>query len=725
MTRSILSSLLALTIILSACSSAPQPIQSSSSPTSSANQQPPTISTITPSADQQISAEEFIGRVVDMDGKPIAGAIVESAGKSTTSNKDGWFQLSGDGLPQWINVTSSGFISRTRAAAPAVPVLFRLSPDDGKTTVIHFAGDTMFGRRFYDPNEDDYTADGLLPLEPSVDDHLKLLAPVSPLLQSADFTVLNFETTLADQVFLSKSAPRPVTFHQTAGFVYASNPNSVMALKQSGVDIVDLGNNHMYDMLEAGLNNTLSVLDQADMLHFGAGANEANAWAPAIVASNGQSIAFIGCTTLRIPLNTPIRDDVPYVASDVLRKGGAAYCSEARLRSEIMQAKQQADVVIVMIHGGKEYDPTPTTKISYLTSIARQAGAALVINHQPHVTGGFQWKDQALTAWTMGTFVSDQTVWPSLQSYLLAVYLREGKVVRAYVEPLIIDGFLPHGLTGELADYVVRGAAGREPGPFVMESGAMELDLDGRALQQTYVQNVDGGSEAGVIIPMPQAQWISNFNGTGKLRLGRDLLWVGSFENAEVNSASGGPPLWNLSLGGIQIGPEYAYEGQTGIRLERGARNNGDAVTTNLHRVSIKPYADLSITGMVRAESGAVIQSQLSWYSANSGPSFSKTIRPLETQSSPGWQPFRLDLQAPRGAIAVGLFFRLSPPDKGTATADFDNIRMIEWASPAASYSPLYNYALLTGSGELTFTQQILPGAEKWLVTQPTIQPIQ
>jgi poly-gamma-glutamate synthesis protein (capsule biosynthesis protein) len=680
---------------------------------------------LTPGADQQITTEEFVGRVIDMEGLPISGAQVESAGKSTTSDKDGSFQLSGGSLPQWIKVTAAGFIARTRAAAPGVPVLFRLSPDDGKTTVINFAGDTMFGRRFFDPNEDDYTADGLLPLAPSVDDHLKLLAPVSPLLQSADLTVLNFETTLADQAFLSKSVQRPLTFHQTAGYVYASSPSSVMALKQAGVDIVGLANNHMYDMLEVGLYSTLATLDRANMLHFGAGENEANAWAPAIVSSNGQTIAFIGCTTLRIPLNTPTRDDVPFVASDILRKGGAAYCAEARLRSEVMRAKQQADAVIVMIHGGKEYDPAPTTKISYLTSIAKQAGATLVINHHPHVTGGIQWEDESLTAWSLGTFLADQTIWPSLESYMLSVYLREGKVVRAYVEPLMIDGFLPHGLTGELADYVVRNAAGREPGPFVMESGAMEIDLAGRALQQTYVQSLDGGSGPGVIIPMPQSQWISNFKGTGKLRPGRDLLWVGSFENAEVDSASGGPPLWDLSLGSIQVGPDYAYEGHTGIRLERGAKNNSDAATTNIHRVLIKPYADLSITGMVRADSGAVIQSQLSWYSANSGSSFSKTIQPIEVQASTGWKPFRLDVQAPRGAVAVSLFLRLSPPDKGTTTADFDNIRIIEWASPATSYSPLYNYVLLTGSGELTFAQQILPGAEQWLVTQPTIQTIQ
>jgi hypothetical protein len=55
-------------------------------------------------------------------------------------------------------------------------------------------------------------------------------------------------------------------------------------------------------------------------------------------------------------------------------------------------------------------------------------------------------------------------------------------------------------------------------------------------------------------------------------------------------------------------------------------------------------------------------------------------------------------------------------------TADFDDIRIIEWANPRAPFSPLYNYALLTGSGDLTLAQDILPGAEYWL-NYPLIDP--
>jgi poly-gamma-glutamate synthesis protein (capsule biosynthesis protein) len=559
----------------------------------------------------------------------------------------------------------------------------------------------------------------LLPINPTVEDHLKLFAPVQALLESADLSVLNLETTLTDQPYFSTTDARPATFHPTANYVYASHLNSAMALKQVGIDIVDMGNNHNYDMLELGLNSSLSALDEAGVLHFGAGKNEASAWTPAIVSSKGQTVAFIGCTTIRIPQGTVTRLDIPYVASDFRKKGGAAYCSEAPLRAAILAAKRQADSVVVMIHGGREYDRIPQERVAYLTEVARQAGASLVTNHHSHVVSGFSWKDPTLIAWGMGNFLFDQTVWQSFESYLLAVHLREGKVVRAYVEPLIVDKYLPHGLIDELADYVVRGAAGRDLGPFVMESGAMEIDLGGRALQQTYTQTMDGGADPGTILPMPQAQWISGFHGTGTLRLGRDLLWVGSFENDAVESTLGGVPLWDRKLGGVQIGPDYAYEGEQGIRLKRGAQNTQDVVTSSTHRILLQPNTQLSITGMIRVNQGGLAFAQMSWYDTSVGPSVQKIIHPIDANADGSWQPFRLDVRAPVKTAAIRLYLRLAVPSRGTATADFDNLRIIEWASPMAQFSPLYNYALLSGSGELTFTQQILPGAEKWIILPP------
>src|SRR6185503_12181165 len=125
--------------------------------------------------------------------------------------------------------------------------------------------------------------------------------------------------------------------------------------------------------------------------------------------------------------------------------------------------------------------------------------------------------------------------------------------------------------------------------------------------QKSNSQSMDGGSAPGEIISIPQAQWISDFKGTGKLLLGRDLLWVGGFENDEIDSASHGAPLWDLESGNIRIGRDYAYEGSMGIRLTSDVNNTNDAVTTNLHRVWVNPYSTLSVIGMARLNQGVAV----------------------------------------------------------------------------------------------------------------------
>jgi len=705
MTRLTFSLLLISALLLSGCSYLPGRALPTATPTS--EPPPPKLN--------------FTGRVVDMDGNPMQGASIESQNSNTTSDADGWFDLSSENSsPQWITVKSDGFLSRTRAAAPGIPALFRLTPDDGKTIVIQFGGDTMFGRRFFDPNEDGDTSDGLLSTDPDSEAHLKLLAPIQPLMGKSDLTVLNLESPVSDQPYFSPRDPRPAAYHSTKDYVFASDTSAVKALKELGVDAVDIGNNHLYDLLESGVQSTISALDQESMQHFGGGANEASAWAPLVMEVKGQKIAFIGCTTIWQPIPPVTNNDVSYVASDALKKGGAAFCEDSKLRSTILQAKQEANIIVVMIHGGFEYVRLPSDNITRLTATAKDSGATLVINHHPHVIGGFLWEEQSLAAWSMGNFIFDQTVWPTFESYLLTVYLQDGNIIRAYVDPLMIENYIPHGLTGELADYVIRKAASQD-GPFIMESGAMEVDIGQRAIQNVYTRSLDGGAEPGQIITVPQSQWISSFEGTGNLLPGRDLLWIGRFENGGVDSASRGAPLWDLTRDSVQVGKDYAYEGNAGIRLTRSGSNLSDAVTSHLHRILVDAKKKISVTGMMRANQGASVLLQISWYPDTLGPSFLQTTEPVVVESYDQWQSFRFDAKVPSNAVAVQVFLRLAPPAQGTAAADFDNLRVIEWANARAPYSPLYNYALLTGAGDLTFTQEVLPGAEQWF-TAPVSQ---
>jgi poly-gamma-glutamate synthesis protein (capsule biosynthesis protein) len=346
--------------------------------------------------------------------------------------------------------------------------------------------------------------------------------------------------------------------------------------------------------------------------------------------------------------------------------------------------------------------------------VAKSAGASLVINGHPHVTGGFLWENQSLVGQTMGNLVFDQTIWPTFKSYMLTVYIRDGKVIRAFAEPLMVENYVAHGITGELADYVTREAAGGVPGPFVVENGVVEVDINQTAIKSSKTVTLDGGT--GSIIQIPQGQWLSGFQGMGSLALGRDLLWVGSFENSVVGNESGSLPLWEQDeTSSAKAGADYAYQGQVGVGLSRGSGNQADAITTNLHRIVVKPGSKLTISGSVRESQGAIALLQISWYPDMLGPSSKKILNPLNMQEFGVWRPFQFDIQVPEGIVALGVFLRLSPPSMGISTADFDNIRVIEWAPVQAPYSILYNFAYLTGTGELTFSQSSFPGGEDWL----------
>ena len=648
------------------------------------------------------------GQVVDLDGYPLAGARIDSDSNSVTSASDGSFSLPGVGSPQWVRVTLDGYITRTRAVTPAEPTLFRLSPDDGRTVVLQFAGDVMFGRRFFDPNSDGDLTDGLLPIQPDVSDHLRLLASIQPLINDADLATVNMEGPLSDQPYLSPSDTRPTAYHSSQNYVFPGHPSMIPALKQAGVDIVDLGNNHVYDLLEDGMRNTFSILQENDMAYFGAGVDETNAWKPALVTVGDQTIAFIGCTTIWRPGPPVAQDAVTYVAQDEVPKGGAARCVESRLYQTVRALSQQVDLVVVMIHGGSEYTRVPSAIVEKYSRVARQAGAALVINHHPHVVSGLSWDEPTLTAWSLGNFIFDQTVWPTLESYMLTVYIRDGKIVRAFIEPLIIDEFLPHGLTGGMAEFVAREAAGRIPGPFVIEGGAVEVDLTGQAESRTTVESLSGDPSTGTVFPVPDGQWASGFEGGGDLLLGRDLLWVGSFEPEMVQNGPVGPLLWPLTDSQL-FGEDFAYQGFGGIRLIRGAQNQADSVTTHLRRITVTEGGQLSIIGMARPAPGALTSLQISWYPSTVGPSSERYNQVLPLESNAEWQPFRVDLQVPKGIVAAGIFIRLSPPVDGTTSLDLDNLRLIEWADPQADFSPLYTHFLLTGEGNVTFQQDLLP----------------
>ncbi len=670
-------------------------------------------------------ATVITGRVISLTGLPIQGAEVSTSVGKATSNATGWFEIPASSAPvQWVRVKHPDYLSRTRAAQAGEPVLFRLTPDDGQTVAIHFGGDTMFGRRYYDPNQDGNIEDGLLPNDAGTEEHLALLKWVRPLLENAHITVLNLETPLAENPYYDHlNQPRPTTFHPDKSITFATHVSAARALKQAGVDLVDLGNNHIYDMLETGVMNTTVALKKAGLLQVGAGMTFATAWQPAVITIAGQTFAFIGCNATRYK-----PDEISEFVSD--NKGGAASCQESDIRQAVAKAKAQYDNVIMMTHSGRKYYRRhPNDKIKHLAAIAREAGATLVINHGPHVIGGFDWDGQSFVAWALGNFAFDQNYWMTFQSYLLTVHLRKGKVIRAYTEPLMIESYMPKAVSGKFADYIAREAAGREIGPFVVENGAMETDFNHEATRQTTTVSLDGGVFPGKILAMPRSLWVSGITGSGFARLGRDLLWTGTLERNTVDETSEGGALWRLAmdemsaseekrnlalwrLKGVEmlIGPEYAHTGERGIQLRRKAEDKNNIILTLVDRVQMPPSTkEISVTGWLRTRENAKVVLSVYWYDTRYKASVGH--KELVVPAAQTWTPFEVHLTVPAQAIAVKPFLRLAPPKTGNVSADFDELRLIAWAPRDTTYSPLYDHVWIVDHVDLQISQDILPGA--------------
>jgi hypothetical protein len=160
---------------------------------------------------------------------------------------------------------SGGAPARTAVGAPARnavgaaadranPVVVRRHSLAGSREItLAFAGDVHFAGRVARLLEDPATTFG----------------PITSVLGSADFTAINLETPVT-----RPGQPQPKTYH------FATTPGAFTALRDAGVDLVTIANNHILDYGHSGLADTLAAARAAHFPVVGAGVNAAAAWAP-------------------------------------------------------------------------------------------------------------------------------------------------------------------------------------------------------------------------------------------------------------------------------------------------------------------------------------------------------------------------------------------------------------------------------------------------------------
>ena len=225
------------------------------------------------------------------------------------------------------------------------------------------------------------------------------------LLREADLAVANLECVLSTQGEpLNKS------------YLIRAHPRWGEMLVEGGFDLLTLANNHALDFGLAGLDETLSTLQGLDLATVGAGLSKESAHRPALFTLNGVRVAVLAYAAAR--WNGSV--DVP--ATDRV-----AWADPATVQADVRTAREQADLVIVLLHAGTEYATTPSPDQVAVAHAAVDAGADLVVGHHPHVTQTVERYGQGLISYSLGDALFDIPRPAAMQGHLLRVHAtREG-----------------------------------------------------------------------------------------------------------------------------------------------------------------------------------------------------------------------------------------------------------------------------------------------------------
>jgi poly-gamma-glutamate synthesis protein (capsule biosynthesis protein) len=217
-----------------------------------------------------------------------------------------------------------------------------------------------------------------------------MLSRLAPIITPREIAVVNLEGPLTT----SRRAPWVGNNPALGGYgAYARNLSNV------GFDAVILANNHAMDQRQDGLEETLEVLDTAGMGAIGAGRSEDDAYTAWTAEREGVRVAFFGFTE--------------HSAYGFGTADGRAFVSHElqRVLTAISTARQNADVIVVCPHWGRDRVTVPNANQRALARRFIDAGADLVLGTGPSVLQTVERvgseRGDAVVAYSLGTLVSN------------------------------------------------------------------------------------------------------------------------------------------------------------------------------------------------------------------------------------------------------------------------------------------------------------------------------
>jgi len=215
---------------------------------------------------------------------------------------------------------------------------------------------------------------------------------IRPVISEADISIANFEVTLAGPPY--------------TGYPQFSSPVDIaVACRNAGIDYLVTANNHAADRGKKGITGTINRLDSVGIPHTGTFLNSAcrDSLSPLMIYKNGTSIALLNYTFSTNGIIVPEPVIVNMLDKELITK-------------DVNKAKdKKADIIILFLHWGTEYDTIPSRSQTDLAKYFQSIGVDLVIGSHPHVlqkmtlTKNEVSGNENVIVYSLGNFVSNQS----------------------------------------------------------------------------------------------------------------------------------------------------------------------------------------------------------------------------------------------------------------------------------------------------------------------------
>jgi poly-gamma-glutamate capsule biosynthesis protein CapA/YwtB (metallophosphatase superfamily)/CubicO group peptidase (beta-lactamase class C family) len=209
---------------------------------------------------------------------------------------------------------------------------------------------------------------------------------VKPVFEKADLSFINFETTVS----LSNTY---------SGFPMFRSPKKIAeAVKNAGIDVVVLANNHAFDGWKKGVVHTQTILDSLHLKHTGVFTDSIKLSGnhPLILTANGLNIALLNYTYGTNGLSVP--EGLIINMLDTIK-----------IKNDILNIdRKNMGAVVVFFHWGNEYQRKPSVEQRQVAEMCHRLGAEIVIGSHPHVIQPIEKTNEYVTVYSLGNLVSNQ-----------------------------------------------------------------------------------------------------------------------------------------------------------------------------------------------------------------------------------------------------------------------------------------------------------------------------